>query len=159
MLTYVNKSNYLLEYNYKKYYLKEGDAFFIDCSNPHHYGVHQDSANIYFIHLNGPNLPKLYHYLTHSKGIIRSEVDAVQVGLKLKQLFELLNTQSSIINGHQLSVLIYELILSYNKGYKETVIMEEGVVSQAIKYIYEHMNKSISLDDISSHVGLSRYHF
>lgn len=131
----------------------------IDCAKHHYYGVQEGNASIYFIHFNGPTLSSLYNYLTEYNGVIRRKKDGLQVGDKIKIIFDLLNDQSSIINGQQLSLLIYELILSYNQDYHKTVITEEGVVNQAIKYVHEHMDKNISLEDISSHVGLSRYHF
>lgn len=139
--------------------MKPGELFFIDCSKEHHYGAISNEVEFIFIHFNGKQVSELFNYLTKEESYVFDQRTSLQAGHILKQLIKACQKENVSLNANRFSVLIYDMLLSLNGNEHNPLIIEESMVSQSIKYIYEHIGKKISLEDLAQAAGISKYYF
>lgn len=133
--------------------ISEHEATVIDCTKPHSYGSLSENWEFLWLHFGG----------NFSKDIFEIALKDISTPIKVPKDFEAILTDivgtffiQSIVSLLHTSESIQKLI-SLMAG-AEPLISKENLDS-ALEYIQAHISEQISIDDISSYVNLSRYHF
>jgi AraC-like DNA-binding protein len=159
LLGYILKGEFFLNYEDQSYVVRPGEVFLIDCTKAHHYGAKSKNVDFLFLHFNGGNAKEVVSYITQKGRAVFPQSSSTHVGNQLQYLVKLCQRHESLLDVNHFSVAIYEMLLSLNETNYNPILIEEGMVTQAIKYIYENMNGEITLDDLAESAGLSKYYF
>lgn len=156
LVAYVRHGDFYLAYEGHHYFVGKGQAFLIDCQRPHYYHASENLEFVY-IHFDGGNARSLCDRIMAQQGAIFDEGKAQKIGEHIFDLVERLQ------NGEQLdapdfSLYIYQLIILMISR-NTNIPPSENPVDISIKYIQEHVAKKITLDELASLVGLSKYHY
>lgn len=148
-----------LYYNGSSYTLTPGDLFFIDCRKLHHYHTISSTGWAYNpIHIQGANMDTLYTVFEgFHKPVIHLELHSSFVR-KLEQLWNL-TEEDSLYNAIEINQLLTDLISALIKMNHDD---EYQQIPENIKkiqlYIRRHYAEPLTLDALSEHIHLSKYH-
>lgn len=150
-----------LMYHEKLYHLQAGSCFFIDCMVPYyHQSSTEDPWELMWIHFNGATSESYYRcyssmsepaFLPHSFQEIREKVESLLD----------VNTHSDLsaeIASSRLIMDILSILLQEVTNSKE----EQGAAHEKLldirQYLDEHYAEKFSLDTLSEHFYISKYH-
>lgn len=148
-----------LHYNDSIYVLNPGDLFFIDCRKPHSYHTVSEHGWAYNpIHIQGAHMNDLYAIFEEfHKPVSHFDLNSSFVG-KLERLWEL-TEEDSLYHAVEINQLITSLISSLIKSCHDEQYQK---VPESIKniqtYIRQHYSEPLTLDILSEHVHLNKYH-
>jgi AraC-like DNA-binding protein len=157
LLVYVRSGEMILDYENRHYVLKAGEVFLIDCQFPHHY-CSRESLEFMYFHFDGVNSHEFCRHLIKQNG---SPVFKTAQNKKVEKLIHdtvtrMLNNQT--VTEAECSNIIYTAIccLAYQN---DLPLAESSPVSEAIRYIRNHADRQLSLNEIAGHVSLSPFYF
>ena len=152
MFTYTLSGVAELIYENKKHLLHKGDLCMIDLNKKNILRViNNNHWEIYFIHIIGANIEELYQVLNQYSGIIKHDFNPE----KIEQCVESLLNK---INIYDASSLIYETVIDAIKQSTNSTYDNFGI-NKAINYIYNNYKDDLSIDEISTEIGFSKFHF
>jgi AraC-like DNA-binding protein len=133
-----------------------GDVVLMDCTQPHYYGA-EDGLQFQFVHYSGSNSRDITRYLLGLYGpLIKSPANA-RIGDYISSLIEYYDG-GGVGTLFNTSKQVYDLLhIIYECGRGESGGDDE--IMRAIRYINDHFNERISLDELAEHVHLSKYYF
>ncbi|HLQ72307.1 MAG TPA: AraC family transcriptional regulator [Bacillota bacterium] len=144
------------------YELKQGDAFFIKIPSNHKYYLpkNSDSWEFIYITLFGEESLKSYEEIKKSLGqIISLDLHSAPVSM----LFEMFNKVSNqkINDAYESSALAFSFLMELHRFALNLHKNKDWPtpITKAIAFIDSNYASSISLDDIVSVSGLSKYYF
>ena len=148
-----------LEYDDKKYYLHEGDGFFIDCRKPHFYRSEGDLWNHSDLQLNGPQTEVFYRTFAEKNSVIFStEGSSYQQHLeKILNIYNSASEYMELLISNELYQLLTSIIVKTNKTQTENNASTANL-HYLMKYIETNYNSSLSLDKMTELVNISKYH-
>lgn len=156
LLVFVRQGVFHLEYRGQVHKVQKGEAFLIDCNEPHYYHAATDMEFLY-IHFNGNNVKELCQHIIDTQGIIYQGEKAVDIGHRLMTLFELYN-DDQILSAPEQSLRIYEMLMIILMKQSGTS-MDEDPIHTSMRYIKDNVGEKITLDELADRVGLSKYYF
>ena len=150
-----------LMYDNVVYELQAGSCFFIDCMIPYyHQSSTTDPWELMWVHFNGATSKEYYHYFRASSEPALSPRAFVQLKEKLESLLDV-NTHSDfsaeIASSRLIVDLLSILLLEVTNATKE----ESGATQKLLdvrQYLDEHFTEKFSLDELSEHFFISKYH-
>ncbi len=153
-----------IEVDGKKATLNKNQYFIIPRNTPHRYAADHDAPwTIYWIHFAGNKTDHFVFPLGYPRTLKESANARFE---DRKQLFEeiyyILDEGYSIDNLEYSSVLLVLLLgsLKYASQFgKATEIHQKDVISNAIYFMKENVERKLSVLEIASHCGLSVSHF
>ena len=152
MFTYTISGAAELVFENKKHLLHKGDLCMIDLSKKNIIKVLKNNHwEIYFMHIIGANIEELYSVFKQNCGIIKHEFDP-------ENLINCVESLLKGINKYNAAVLIYQTLMDA-LSQSSTTNYENIGINKAINFIYDYYKEDISIEDICSEVGLSKYHF
>lgn len=162
-------SSYLIVYTYegegellyqnKHFILHPGDGFLIDCRKEHSYRTAKDIWSHADLHFNGGNAEFLYETLFHEQ----DPVFSCAVGSEFQGLLEQVLLQHDSVSEFRefkVSIAIQNLLLYIaNTRQKNSVhnTLPENI-RYLQKYMENHFRENLTLDELASLCGLSKYH-
>ncbi|MGX8790653.1 AraC family transcriptional regulator [Oceanobacillus sp. M60] len=143
--------------------LTKGDAFFIDVPSDHRYYLPADAEEWEFIFftITGTEAAKLYQQITKKHGHL------FQLSIHSSPVNYIFNTlkrieTAGISHGYKASSCAYSFLMEF-LGYLEYNQQQSKAIppsiSKAIEFIENHYSEDITLDEIVSVSGLSKYYF
>lgn len=153
----------IFEKDGKRHLLKEGMAFISDIPSNHSYFLPPDSTSWEFLYvtLTGPYAAAEWKKIQEQFGNIlyfKEQDDVLQYFRKMYALA----VNQNLRDGYETSATAYEFIMHLWKSlvsqYKEAPSVNRSI-DAAIYYMENNYQKSISLDDISSAVSMSKFYF
>lgn len=150
-----------LMYDEKLYDLKTGSCFFIDCKVPYY---HQSSDShpweLMWVHFHGATSKEYYHcFSTLSEPAWQPQVFG-EMKEKLESLLDV-NTHTDLmaeISSSRLIMDILSIILQDITNLKEQQTPARQKMLQIRQYLDEHYTEKFSLDQLSEHFFISKYH-
>ncbi len=142
-------------------------AVLISCREHHRYGTAQfDSGpafwNFLYIHLDGCGVESLFKYINGSQiRTIHLDDPARQQFLDaVTDLYDL----SHPLQDLQLSVLLQQMLVNLaqcrpDRSRPELPLHYQAIMAEAMQYIRNHLQESLTLDQIIKPFNLSKYHF
>lgn len=151
----------ILMYHEKTYELKKGACFFIDCMTPYyHQSSSEDPWELIWVHFQGSSSDKYYHYFSSFSAPVFYPVLFQPLKEKFISLLNV-NEETSIlaeISSSRLIVDILSMILEDMVRPGEISKKGEATMIQIGKYLDEHYTEKFSLEELSEHFFLSKYH-
>lgn len=150
-----------LMYNEKFYELKPGSCFFIDCKIPYyHQSSDSDPWELIWVHFHGATSKEYYRYFS----VISDPALMPQAFGELKDKLERLldvNTHADLmaeISSSRLIMDILSILLQDVTNSKEEHTPARQKMLQIRLYLDEHYTDKFSLDELSEHFFISKYH-
>lgn len=150
-----------LMYNEKFYELKPGSCFFIDCKIPYyHQSSDSDPWELIWVHFHGATSKEYYRYFS----VISDPALMPQAFGELKDKLERLldvNTHADLmaeISSSRLIMDILSILLQDVTNLKEEQTPARQKMLQIRLYLDEHYTDKFSLDQLSEHFFISKYH-
>ena len=151
-----------LMYNEEIYELKAGSCFFINCMIPYyHQSSDSDPWELLWVHFNGATSKEYYDcfsQLSYAPTLIIPSFDELRE--KLKLLLDI-NTNTDFMAEILSSDLIMDIlsILLQDVTYlREEHSQIHQKMQQIRQYLDEHYTKKFSLEELSEHFYISKYH-
>lgn len=152
MFTYTISGAAELIYENKKHLLHKGDLCMIDLNKKNVIKVLKSNHwEIYFLHIIGANIEEIFSVFKQNCGIIKHDFEPNN----------LINCVESLLKGcnkYDAAVYIYQTLMDA-LSQSATADYESLGINKAINFIYDYYKNDISIDDICSEIGLSKYHF
>lgn len=150
-----------LMYNERFYELKPGSCFFIDCKIPYyHQSSDSDPWELIWVHFHGATSKEYYRYFS----VISDPALMPQAFGELKDKLERLldvNTHADLmaeISSSRLIMDILSILLQDVTNSKEEQTPARQKMLQIRLYLDEHYTDKFSLDELSEHFFISKYH-
>ncbi len=155
----------ILEYDGKQHSLSPGSFFWIDCNQPQHYYTDPTVGHwrVIWVHFWGTPSKAYYDIFQsaneHSPlGFLPSDAMGKQI---LEELLELYSKeQSNLTVDVAASVLLYRLFSNCIAATTEQTCWDAtpAMVTAIKTHLLEHYDQRITLDNLSTHFAISKYH-
>lgn len=150
-----------LMYNEKSFELKAGSCFFIDCMIPYyHQSSSSDPWELMWVHFNGATSKEYYQYFSTISCPAWMPHSFEQIKEKLDSLLDV-NTHtdlSSEISSSRLIVDILSILLEDVTTVHEKQTPASQKMLEVRRYLDDHYTEKFSLDELSEHFFISKYH-
>lgn len=159
LLMYIQSGCLTLNFEGSSKIVKEGDFVFINCYKPHSYYSNTGYECIW-CHFDGQSADAYYNSIVSRLGYVFTLIDPYPVINILHSIYKLFQTGSTIkepliskyITDILTSFLLYTPMKTNSPDYVK-------MAEKAISYINEHFEEKLTVEELASHVGLSKYHF
>lgn len=139
-----------------------GDLILCDVGSDHGYGT--DAAqpwSIDWLHFDGALAERMANELAYTGTCIQYSAPP-ETGSMLQRILTLLQghpnqLQYSAANTY-LQTMLYEIVL-YHDQLTAPAQKQTALIENAIDYMESHLHEQCTLDQVSYHVGMSKYHF
>ena len=150
-----------LMYNEELFELKTGSCFFIDCMVPYyHQSSSSDPWELMWVHFNGATSKEYYRYFSTKSEPAWMPHSFQQIREKLDSLLDV-NTHSDLsaeITSSRLIVDILSILLEDVTNIREKQHPASQKMLEVRQYLDEHYTEKFSLDALSEHFFISKYH-
>lgn len=164
LLVYTLSGRAFLHYRGKKYQIKSGDVFFINCRYQHVYGTDsKENWAFKFIHFYGNNSDEMYETIYEMYGaLIRGKMN--------NPIIETINKLESLTK-QRAKYLESQTMAGIAKLFAEIIQLSairlgeiknnkpNKIVDRAIRYIEKNYHTHIMLNDVAKASCASKYHF
>jgi len=148
-----------LEYEGKRYALKTGDGFVIDCRRPHYcHSASRQGWGYHIVHFDGFAMRDYFSQINHGGGI-KFSLPAYSGFLDLRDRLFTVNAEISKSSEAQSSRLLTDMLTEILLNMPDFDTGEEPErVKNIREYLDEHFPENISLDGLSARFAVSKYH-
>lgn len=155
LLVYVCTGTLYVRTEGRSYSAAAGQAVLLDCRTPHEYYCQSETEFLWF-HFNGAGSIPYARLLYDQFGVVFSGEHLAAV----RQHFDavLAAAQTDMINEHQISVHVHQILSRLAVPARQTVVMN-NLLSPAIDYIAAHYEEPLDLSRLSTLCSLSTSHF
>lgn len=159
LLMYIKKGRGFISTNNTTFPFTEGQVILIDCYEPHSYSSNGD-MEFYWLHFDGALAREYFNTITKNYSNVITLKDGVYFEKYMKKILsnysEKLSVNEALVSKY-ITNLLTELItantnITHSRDHSE-------VIDEAIAYITNNLNKSLSLNEISNLVSVSPYYF
>lgn len=163
ILLYTNGGQGRLLYEGAAYTLNKGDFFFIDGNLLHEYACSDTYWEYYWVSFNGQNATQFYQqfWKMTEKAVASLPYEEEFIGM-LRHILELKAHEDPHFDPRVSSMLYKTLtdlmILLESNRIQASLGTANERVADAISYIHDHFQETISLSDIAAHIYLDKYH-
>lgn len=163
ILIYCVDGQGMVEVDNNIFIIKKGQAFIINKYVPHSYSADDKKPwSIYWCHFTGNGVPLLLSYIYKDR--IFSPLNLGYQG-RIQEYFEgifrsfsIEYSQLELMRGAELLVqILHEFIIILDNSSKNKKKFED--IQLVIEFMQNHIEQKCTLDFLSSHIGLSKYHF
>lgn len=156
---FVKKGNGVFRCNGESYEIKEGDMLYMAKGVPHEYYPTDDTFTTCWTVFRGEHLSELMTAL----GFGEYEISKNMIGETVSSIFNMLLSAAgeTVCDAEKCSKILYEYILEVKKLFCGDTQQKgaNGIAENAALYICENFSRDITLDELSSMVGISNQHF
>lgn len=158
LVMYIRSGNGYVIQNHKELPFHQGDFVLVDCYGHHCYGSHT-GCFIEWLHFDGVLARRYFELCIKNGPIIRGGYLA-ECQLQLKKIYDMFANKKKI-NEPQLSSRITYLLTELMQVSAGLSHQPESIsaVEQMVSYISEHLNESMTIEELAKKVSLSPYYF
>lgn len=155
LLLYTVSGEGVLLYGGKRYTLRGGSLFFIDCRELQEYYPIGDGWEFKYVHFKGVLSDRYYEYLLNLYGSPVFEGGAA-IEECLDQIIEIV--------GHfgeeeTCSELIYRILTKSINAFHSRGVVDDDPIGSAVRYISEHYKEEITVSELADVAHISRCYF
>lgn len=139
---------------------RSGETVILDCFKPHEYYT-GDTMESIWIHFNGPNCIDFYNEVVKNEGNMIRCSDPDNIEKLLFKIFRSLSTDdkpSEISLSLDIYKILAELLNPLHISSKNKASYEDSI-QEAKKYILEHLNEKLTVQNIADIIHMSPSHF
>ncbi|MDD4371787.1 MAG: AraC family transcriptional regulator [Anaerostipes sp.] len=161
LLIYVKEGTLNVSYQDISYIGKKNDIILLNCANPHSYFV-DPTCEFYYFHFTGGQAYEI------TDALLQKHESPIFTLPNAKELFKKIKTPitnlsyEQVVSDAELSCMTYHILCSLQASgnvFTTNAYDSNDVVCQTILYIQEHLDASISLENLASNANLSVYYF
>lgn len=144
----------------KTFTARKGETVVLDCFQPHEYYA-DDSAEQIWVHINGQNSIAFYKEIIKNEGNIIRVSDSKHIEKLLFRIYDNLssnNKPSEITLSLDIYKILAELLNPFHVSKNNNASYEDSI-QDAKKYIIEHLNENLTVQNISNVIHMSPSHF
>lgn len=144
----------------KSLILKKDQAVIINCHSPHAYHSFNSNWEFLWLHYSGFFAADLFNYLYHSEPQIIN-VTGNDFPILFKKVinnlecFDNFHRFEMSIDIQQMILLLSAQLLSINSGGGT----KDPLIEKAISYMEQNFNQPLTIEQLSSYLNISQYHF
>lgn len=155
---YVAEGSGYLQTRQRAFPLGAGSFALVDCYQPHTYGT-RSGWEFYWLHFDGV-MARRYFDLCTQNNTFAFEENTKTCAHQLCKIFEAFHARekvNEILMSKRIADLLTDLMLfpAREKGQLKRI----GVIEDALLYISEHVDGTLSLEELARHVSLSPFYF
>ncbi|MCH4192729.1 MAG: AraC family transcriptional regulator [Butyrivibrio sp.] len=159
LLLYTQSGNGVLKYMDRIISLTPGTAIMIDCDKLHSYYCAPDCLwNFYWLHFSGTCIEGYLQEIVDSCHIIRMDLmkrfhDIYDLSKESDNITHIIQTSTAIIT------LCSDILINIRTSRSGSEYGISPVIRNSITYMEEKMTSKLSLDEICSQLGISKFYF
>ena len=161
LLTVIQGEGYLT-YRGKKHFIRAGDCVYINCRNQYaHESTAEHPWTLMWVHFNGNGADDFYKaYQEQDRGSIFHPANAAAFTDSLTDLFGLMQEKPSLmeLSAHKYLTDLITLCFLENRAEAGEGRELSPKLMQVRKYLEEHYQEKISLEELSGLFFISKYH-
>ena len=150
-----------LMYDEELFHLTAGSCFFIDCMVPYyHQSSTSDPWELMWVHFNGATSKEYYRCFSNTSELAWTPRSFQQIKEKLESLLDV-NTHTDLsaeIASSRLIMDLLSIILLDVTNLREEQNSSRQKMLEVRGYLDEHYTEKFSLDELSEHFFISKYH-
>lgn len=158
LLIYVISGSGYICLGNQKYDLIGGSIVLLDCYEPHRYGTLEE-MHIQWLHFDGPMARNYYQRAIQHGPVLQTlhHYPATHNLRKILRTFQSGQGVSDLLLSKWINDLMTDIIQDSEETYGTA--KQSAVIDESVRYISEHLNKNISIQDLASLANLSLYYF
>ncbi len=159
LLLYLLDGECTLRYGGKVYRAQKGDMMFVNCYQPHEYFT-DTHMHCLWVHFDGCQSLGFWETVTKSRGMVDCCHHPEPYLEMMDILLHIFRTDQTL-SEPTISVLLHKVLCSMIAAITAdgTLQLDEGPVARAARYILEHYNRRISVEELAQMAMLSSSHF
>ena len=137
-----------------------GDVVLFDCRRTHEYAALTDDLEFYWLIFDGPMRELFFEQIQTAHGEIPVFPAADAASIQL--LYNRLITYVELPQRHSeqtVSELIYSLLCELVSAAHSTDSDTESLITRALRFMDQHFDAHLSIDEVAAHIGMSASHF
>ncbi|MCR2803284.1 AraC family transcriptional regulator [Paenibacillus soyae] len=152
-----------LDFEGRSYSLSKGTAFLVKVPSRHryYYEPHHEPWEILWLNLRGEEANRIWNLVIEQEGPLLKRASGSPLILELWTLLRMIG-EEKVTDKYLLSAKAYEWMLTLVRTSKEQSkdisITSSTIVECAKKYMREHYASPITLELLSEHCGINKYH-
>lgn len=153
-----------LEVNNTKFIITPGEIIYLDKNIPHAYGSKNNNPwSIFWVHFLSEKPNIVSENMDINNSFIVSDIGCNSLQMenfnRILSLIELgINTNIMLQCTSYLNLILCNIHLSHSNDSKKSRYKKD-YINLAVKYLESEIYNNITLEEVSSHVNLSKYHF
>lgn len=158
----VLKGNGTLTYNNTRYFLKEGDCVWLDCTEEY---AHESNAafpwKLMWVHFYGTAAESFYQsYLAAGNRSIFTPVDISPFTECLSHLYQTHKDNNSLteLQSHKYLTDIITLCYTENNNIGKENALPSRSLTEVRAYLEEHFTEKLNLEDLANRFFISKFH-
>ena len=158
LIIYTYEGEGVLEYEGKKYRLRENDGFFIDCSRPQYYAAPKGRWVHGVLHFNGKLVPQLFRQFLENGSVVFHQPLSGFYQSHLEELLSIYSNSQPYRDwqaSNCLGAILTDLLVSSLRTSEKSAAIPENM-QYLIRYMEAHYNQPMNLDYLSRFSGISR---
>jgi AraC family transcriptional regulator len=159
LFIFIDEGELITDYHGQHFTARKDDIIVINCRHEHRYRA-KDDLRFHYFHFTGPcslGYSSLLHSL-YEGALIPGACSEVLQNVFNKTL-NLALSQIRAQNEHRISVYLGMILCELVETHFNSTSSDDNPVEQAVSFMKEHLTQNLSLDELASHVGLSKYYF
>lgn len=159
LLLFIDEGELEVSFRQENFVARSGDIVLLDCRYEHVYRAlrHLKFHYIHFAGASSFDYAGLIHELNHSA--LLHQASSPTLNSAFQNLLYLVRSQTTAQNEHRISVYIHMILCELSESCHSLPAAANTSIEQSVRFMEKHLTENISLDEISAHVGLSKYYF
>ena len=159
LIIFIDEGELEVSFDKQDFVARTDDIVVIDCRKEHSYHAGNDLKFHYF-HFTGPGSLEYVNmiYELNKGALIRNGLTGVLNNI-FSNLLHLAKAQSNTQSEHRMSVYIHMILCELVEKCSGIHPVANESIEKAIRYMEEHVNENISLDELAENVNLSKFYF
>lgn len=159
LLLFIDEGELEVSFRQENFIARKGDIVLLDCRYEHVYRAlcHLKFHYIHFAGAGSFDYAGLIHELNNSA--LLHQASSPTLNSAFQNLLYLVRSQTTAQNEHRISVYIHMILCELSESCHSLPAAANTSIEQSVRFMEKHLTENVSLDEISSHVGLSKYFF
>lgn len=159
LLIFIDSGLLETRYGGRQFTAGPGDAVLIDCRYPHRYAARSDLRFHYF-HFTGSSSQDYCSLIReiYGSGYLKGAC-STETGRIFRNMMHQVRTKGDRENEHRISVYIHMILCALVEAGTDRQAGTRRTMDQVITYMQDHLTENLSIEDMASAAGLSRYYF
>lgn len=159
LIIFIDKGQLETWFNQEHFTAGSGDVVLLDCRYPHRY-MAKNTVQFHYFHFSGHSSS---HYCAlvyelYGSALLKGVYTELQKNI-FNNMLRYVRSQINRDNEHRISVYIHLILCDLIESRKSTMIAGEDYVSHAISFMQDHLTQKITVANMASAVGLSKFYF
>lgn len=159
LIMFVDEGKLSITYDEINYIAEDNDIVVLDCRRPHSYRALGD-VHFHYFHFVGISTFEYIELLyRHNESILIKNGQTNVINNAFSSLMRLAQGQPGVKSEHRISLYIHMILGDLVDNTTGVPAITNESIKKAIEFMEANVTKNLSMEDITNHVNLSRYHF